>query len=102
MRRSVDDLRAIVQDRLHLDSRRSSLYFFCGKRCDRIKALPWEEDGFLLLYKRMEAQGRFHWSRDSDEVRVLTWQQFDWLVSGLEVEQLKVFRPTGNADNISA
>ena len=99
MRRSVDDIRAIVQDRLHLDSRRSWLYFFCGKRCDRIKALPWEEDGFLLLYKRMEAQGRFRWSRDSG---ALTWQQFDWLVSGLEVEQLKAFRPTGNADNISA
>ena len=31
-----------------------SLFLFCGKRCDRIKALLWEEDGFVLLYKRLE------------------------------------------------
>ncbi|MBE5906063.1 MAG: transposase [Lachnospiraceae bacterium] len=45
---------------------------FCGKRCGRIKALLWEGDVFLLLYKRMEAKGRFRWPRNSDEVKMLT------------------------------
>ena len=66
MRRSIDGLCAIVQDRLRMDPRRRALYLFCGKRCDRIKCLLWENDGFLLLYKRMEAQGRFRWPRNSD------------------------------------
>ena len=92
MRRSIDGLCAIVQSRLNTDPRDRSLYLFCGKRCDRIKALLWEGDGFLLLYKRMEAEGRFHWPRNSEDVRRLTWQQFDWLMSGLEVEQPKAFR----------
>lgn len=39
MRRAIDGLCAIVQDRLHMDPQRSALYLFCGKRCDRIKAL---------------------------------------------------------------
>lgn len=52
MRRSIDGLCAIVQDRLRMDPRRRALYLFCGKRCDRIKCLLWENDGFLLLYKR--------------------------------------------------
>lgn len=102
MRRSIDGLCAVVQDRLNMDPRRSTLYLFCGKRCDRIKALFWEGDGFLLLYKRMEAQGRFRWLRNSEEVRLLIWQQFDWLMSGLEIEQPKAFRLPGNADDISA
>ncbi len=68
MRRSIDGLCAIVQDRLHMDPRKRALYLFCGKRCDRLKALLWEGDGFLLLYKRMEAQGRFRWPRNSEEV----------------------------------
>ncbi len=86
MRRSIDGLCAIVQDRLCMDPRQRALYLFCGKRCDRLKSLLWEGDGFLLLYKRMEAQGRFRWPRNSDEVRSLTWQQFGWLMSGLEIE----------------
>ncbi|WP_306765831.1 IS66 family insertion sequence element accessory protein TnpB, partial [Agathobacter rectalis] len=92
MRKSIDGLCAIVEDQLHMDPRRSALYLFCGKRCDRVKALLWENDGFVLLYKRMEVKGRFRWPRSSQEVRQLTWQQFDWLMSGLEIEQPKAFK----------
>ena len=94
MRKSIDGLCAIVEDQFHMDPRRSALYLFCGKRCDRIKALLWESDGFVLLYKRMEVQGRFRWPRNQLEVKQLTWQQFDWLMSGLEIEQPKAFKPT--------
>lgn len=93
MRKSIDGLSALVEEQLNMDPRRSALYLFCGKRCDRIKALLWESDGFVLLYKKMEVQGRFHWPRNAQEVRQLTWQQFDWLMSGLEIEQPKAFKP---------
>ena len=92
MRKSIDGLCAIVEDQLHMDPRRSALYLFCGKRCDRVKALLWENDGFVFLYKRMEVKGRFRWPRSSQEVRQLTRQQFDWLMSGLEIEQPKASR----------
>lgn len=92
MRKSIDGLCAIVEDQLHMDPRRCALYLFCGKRCDRVKALLWENDGFVLLYKRMEVKGRFRWPRSSQEVRQLTWQQFNWLMSGLEIEQPKAFK----------
>ena len=89
MRRSIDGLCAIVEDQLHMEPRRSALYLFCGKRCDRIKALLWESDGFVLLYKRMEVQGRFRWPRNQLEVKQLTWQQFDWLMSVLKSNNQK-------------
>ena len=94
MRKSIDGLCAIIEDQLKssLDSR--SLFLFCGRRRDRIKALLWEPDGFVLLYKRIEVKGRFRWPRNAQEVRQITWQQFDWLMSGLEIEQPKAFRPT--------
>ena len=66
-----------------------SVELFCA-----YKALLWESDGFVLLYKRMEVQGRFRWPRNQLEVKQLTWQQFDWLMSGLEIEQPKAFKPT--------
>jgi len=93
MRKSIDGLCAIIEHQLNMDPRRSALYLFCGRRCDRIKAILWETDGFVMLYKRMETRGRFRWPRNSMEARQLTWQQFDWLMSGLEIEQPKAFRP---------
>ena len=54
MRRSIDGLAALVQQSFKLDPFSDSLFLFCGKRRDRIKALYWEGDGFVLLYKRLE------------------------------------------------
>lgn len=83
MRKSIDGLCAIVEDQLHMDPRRSALYLFCGKRCDRVKALLWETDGLVLLYKRMEVKGRSRWPRSRQEVRQLTWQQVQRLKTSL-------------------
>ena len=90
MRKSIDGLCAIVEDKLHLDPRRSAIFLFCGRRSDRIKILMWEPDGFVLLYKRLSAvQGKYRWPRNRDEVRSLTWREFDWLMSGIDIEQPK-------------
>lgn len=43
MRKSIDGLAVIIQQNLGLDVFSGSLFLFCGKRCDRIKALLWEE-----------------------------------------------------------
>ena len=90
MRKSIDGLCAIVEDKLHMDPRRSAIFLFCGRRSDRIKILMWEPDGFVLLYKRLSAvQGRYRWPRNKDEVRSLTWREFDWLMSCIDIEQPK-------------
>ena len=90
MRKSIDGLYAIVEDKLHMDPRRSAIFLFCGRRCDRLKILMWEPDGFVLLYKRLSvAHGRYRWPRNRDEVRSLTWREFDWLLSGIDIDQPK-------------
>lgn len=93
MRKSIDGLCAIVEDKLHMDPRRSALFLFCGRRADRLKILMWEPDGFVLLYKRLSAvKGRYRWPRNKNEVRSLTWKELDWLLSGLDIEQPKAIR----------
>lgn len=93
MRKSIDGLCAIVQDKLKMDPFSSCLYLFCGRRCDRIKALIWENDGFVLLYKRLSGSGNYKWPRHQAEVRNLTWKEFTWLMDGLEIDQPKAIRP---------
>ena len=92
MRKSIDGLAAIIQQNFRLDVFSGSLFLFCGKRCDRIKALLWEEDGFVLLYKRLE-NGKYKWPRDSDEARQITKKEFRWLMEGLSIEQKTAIRP---------
>ena len=71
MRKAIDGLAAIVQQNFKLDVFSGSLFLFCGKRCDRIKALLWEEDGFVLLYKRLE-NGKYKWLKLSITLDTLT------------------------------
>ncbi|KAF5077758.1 IS66 Orf2 like protein [anaerobic digester metagenome] len=49
MRKSIDGLVALVQETMGLNPFSPALYLFCGKRRDRIKALLWEGDGFVLF-----------------------------------------------------
>ena len=92
LRRGIDGLASIVQGQFQLDPFTNTLFLFCGRRKDRIKALYWEGDGFVLLYKRLEA-GTFQWPRNGAEARELTWQQYRWLMEGLSIEQPKAHRP---------
>ena len=98
MRKSIDGLAAIVQQNFQLNPFQKSLFLFCGKRCDRLKALYWEEDGFVLLYKRLE-NGRFQWPRNEDAVRNISWQELRWLLEGLSIDQPKAVKKT-HADSV--
>lgn len=89
MRKSIDGLMVIVKQSFQLNPFQNNLFLFCGRRRDRMKALYWEGDGFVLLYKRLES-GKFQWPRNADAVREITNQQLRWLLEGLCIDQTKV------------
>ena len=91
LRRGIDGLSVLVQQQFDLDPFTNTLFLFCGRRRDRIKALYWEGYGFVLLYKRLES-GYFQWPRKESEARLLTPQQYRWLMEGLSVEQPKAHK----------
>ena len=56
------------------------------------------KDLYFYIYKRLDANvGKYRWPRNRNEVKPITWRQFDWLMSGLETEQPKAIKSTGNA-----
>lgn len=91
MRKSIDGLAGVVQQNFELNPFQNSLFLFCGRKRDRMKALYWEGDGFVLLYKRLE-NGHFQWPKDTEAVKAITQQEFRWLLEGLSLRQPKAVK----------
>ena len=91
MHKFIDSLAAIVLQNFQLSPYQNSLFLFCGYKRDRMKALYWEGDGFVLLYKRLES-GSFQWPRDAEAVKCITPQEFRWLLEGLSLNQPKAVK----------
>ena len=86
LRFGVDGLANEIQNAFQLDPfDEGTMFLFCGRSATKIKGLLWEGDGFLMLYKRLE-NGKFHWPRNSDEMRLLDDEQYEWLMKGLAVD----------------
>ena len=90
LRKGIDGLISFVSGTFGLDpTEAGSIFLFCGRRNDRMKALLYEGDGWLLCYKRF-TDGRLQWPRSEQEAKKLTPQQYRWLMEGLSIEQKKV------------
>ena len=97
LRRGIDGLATIIEQQFKLDPCSDALFLFCGRRTDRIKALWFSGDGFVLFYKRLN-NGSFQWPRSKDELKLLTPQSFRWLMEGLATEQKKVIKKSRQKD----
>ena len=54
MRKSFDGLFGIVREEFRQDPLNGHLFLFVNKRRDRMKAIFWDDDGFVIWYKRLE------------------------------------------------
>lgn len=85
LRRGIEGLASIIKFQFNLDPYdKDTLFLFCGRRSDRIKALLWEGDGFLLMYKRLNI-GAFEWPRSNDEAIEIDEYQYHQLMQGFSI-----------------
>jgi transposase len=58
-RKGFDSLAAIVRSVFQHDPLSGHLYVFFSKRCDRVRVVYWDRNGFAMWTKRLE-RGTFH------------------------------------------
>jgi transposase len=57
-RKGPDSLMAIVRDVFRHDPLSGHLFIFFSKRCDRVRVVYWDRNGYAMWTKRLE-KGRF-------------------------------------------
>lgn len=88
MRKSIDGLSSIVEQCFQLSQFDDAMFAFHNRRCDKIKILYWDSDGFCLLYKLIE-HGKFRFPQGilGDKYSV-TKDELLWLLHGLKIEEI--------------
>lgn len=88
MRRGIDTLTQYVQDELKSSWHEGTAFVFTNKARSRIKVLRWDKHGVWLCVRRLH-KGHFRWPRANEAARTLTPDEFSWLVSGVDWQQVK-------------
>lgn len=84
MRKAINGLSILVEDRMQLDPFSGNLFVFCNRRRNMIKILYWDRNGFCLWHKRLEKHV-FTWPDSRKEVIQIDPRQLDWLLEGLDI-----------------
>ena len=88
MRKSHDGLAALVEHVLVADPLSGQLFVFRNKRGDRIKLLHWDEDGFVIVYKRLE-KGTFRFPQADGVSLQIRAADLHMLLDGVDFESVK-------------
>lgn len=90
LRKGMEGLALIVGSRFQLNPyEKGTLFLFCGRRTDRMKALLWMGNGFILLYRRFE-DGKLSWPRTPEQAAELTEEQVHLLMKGFDPVSVRI------------
>jgi len=89
-RKQQSGLASLVALKFKLDPHSStSVFLFCNKRHNSLRALRWDRNGFILVTKVLSGEMKFQWPKNPCEVRDITRRQLEWLLEGLQIDQKK-------------
>jgi len=83
MRKSIDGLSILVSEALSCNPQSRAVFLFYNRQGDKFKALLWDKDGFILLYKRRET-GRFCFPKHQRQHYCIDADLFVWLRRGFD------------------
>jgi transposase len=86
-RKGADSLMVIVRDVFHEDPLGGHLFVFFSKRCDRVRIVYWDRNGFAMWTKRLE-RGRFRPSFSTDGTltpRVIEAAELALIIEGIDL-----------------
>jgi transposase len=94
MRKGARTLAYIVQDEMGLKPFEKSVFVFCGKTKRIIKAIVWDENGWIEIIKRLESPGTFRWPESEHEALSVSADELLATLKGHDIwRRLPVLNP---------
>jgi transposase len=101
-RKQIEGLTALVSLKFKLDPYDgASIFIFCNKRHNSIKVLRWDNNGFVLVTKKLVGEMKFQWPKSSNELHDISQRELDWLLQGLSIHQPKAHKTVKIPSKIS-
>jgi transposase len=88
LRKSFDTLAEVVRQQLQADPFSGHLFVFRNRRADRVKLRYWDEDGFVIVYRRLEC-GSFRFPAAAGEGVEIRAADLQLLLDGIDVASVK-------------
>lgn len=80
-RRGIDGLCALVIEELKQNPN-SGIYVFYNMNFNKVKVLGWHNNGFVMVYKRLES-GKFFVRTNGEKLQINS-DQLNWLLIGVD------------------
>jgi transposase len=90
MRKGFDSLSGMVSSGMQLNALDGSVFIFINKKCNQIKLLLWEGDGFALYHKRLE-KGTYelpHATTKASSSFAISAQQLQFILQGVSLQKI--------------
>ena len=91
MRKSFDGLSALVRQKLNEDPTNGQLFVFINRRRTQLKVLYFEQGGYCLWSKRLEA-GHFHFNAQGQDKQALRWTDLKLIIEGIDLASVRRFK----------
>jgi transposase len=83
LRKGSSGLTAIVHEAMEQDPFSGSVYLFCNRQRQLLKAVYWDKSGFWLSQKRLEEE-KFPWPQTIEAVQELSSDELKMLLAGID------------------
>lgn len=94
MRKGSTSLAYIVQNEMQLEPFTKAVFLFCGRSKRTMKAIVWDNNGWLEIIKRLECGYSFKWPNSTDEALQVEVSNLLMLLKGYDVwRRFPVFTP---------
>ena len=85
MRKGSPSLAYIVQNEMELEPFSKAVFLFCGGTRKTIKAIVWDNNGWIEIIKRLECGSSFKWPNTEEEALQVEVSNLLLLLKGYDV-----------------